>query len=89
MELTLEQELQARIFVHKTALVGGYLMKQYIDKELNKGGITLPLPILHMHADEYSNRVMQRALQMGEFDALYNTIWEIIAPIMPDDTKVL
>ena len=32
-EQTLEQELQARIFIHKVAIAGGVLMKEYIDKE--------------------------------------------------------
>jgi hypothetical protein len=89
MELTLEQELQARIFVHKTALVGGYIMQDFINKEMAKGGITLSLPLVQRMADEYSNRVMQHALRTGTFDDLYNKIWEKIAPIIPDNTKVL
>ena len=86
--LTLEQELTARIFVHKTAILGGVLMKNYIDEQ-TQGNVTLPPFIIEEQADKYSNTVMQKALQEGTFDSLYNDAWDSIKEVMDEHTKVI
>ena len=43
--MTLEQELKARIFLHKTSIVGGILMKEFIQKE-SQSEIKIPAVIL-------------------------------------------
>ena len=89
-EITLEKELQARIFVHKTAVLGGFVMNNYLDKlrEDNKG-VGLPDGILMERADKFSNRFMQDAMADGSFDDLYEVAWNKLLPMIPDNLKVL
>lgn len=87
-KLTLEQELQARIFMHKVSIVGGVLMKEYMEKEL-QGNIKFPNHIIQDQADEYSNGIVQQALQNGTFDILYENSWEKIKNTIPEHMKVL
>lgn len=86
--LTLEQELQARIFLHKASITGGVLMKEYIDKEM-QGSIKLPNHIIKEQADEYSNGIIQQALQNGTFEVLYENAWDKIKNTIPENMKVL
>lgn len=89
MEMTLEQEFTARVFMHKTAIVGGVLMKEYIDNELYKNGIPLPKFIIEKNADEYSNKKMQECIANGTFDTLYNRIWDKLSQEIPENFKVI
>ena len=86
--LTLEQELVARVFIHKTAILGGVIMKNYIDDQ-TKGNVSIPLCMIEEQADQYSNIVMQNALKEGTFDSMYNNAWESIKDIMDEHTKVI
>ena len=86
--LTLEQELVARVFMHKTAILGGVLMKNYIDEQ-TKGNVSIPLCMVEEVADQYSNSVMQKALRDGTFDSMYNDAWESIKEVMDEHTKVI
>ena len=87
-EQTLEQELQARIFIHKVAIAGGVLMKEYIDKE-TQGAIKLPKSAIQDMADSYSNQVIQRAIADGTFEDLYKQSWEKIVTNMPEYMSVM
>ena len=87
-ELTLEKELQARIFMHKITVTGGVLMKEYIEKEM-QGIIKLPNHIIKEQADQYSNGIIQQAIQNGTFDILYENAWDKIKNIIPENMKVL
>ena len=84
---TLETEFKAREFIHKTAIVGGALMRNYIIA--NSKGVALPPHILQEQADEYSNKVMQKALQEGTFETLYNSIWEQLKDVLPENLKLM
>ena len=86
--LTLEQELVARIFMHKTAVLGGVLMKEYIDKQ-TVGMVNLPTFIIEEQADKHSNTVMRTALKEGTFDSMYNDAWDKIVDTMPEHLKVI
>ena len=88
MALTLEQELKARIFLHKVAIAGGVLMREYISSQLN-GDVKLPKFQVAEQADEYSNRIIRQAMEQGTFDALYEKAWDKIVDIMPDDTNLI
>jgi hypothetical protein len=87
-ELTLEQELTARIFLHKVAIAGGVIMDKYM-KEQQKGNISIPSFVLEDVADTYSNNVIQKAMQDGTFEELYNNAWSSIVETMPEHTKVI
>ena len=87
-EQTLEQELQARIFIHKVAIAGGVLMKEYIDKE-RQGAIKLPVSAIQDMADSYSNQVIQKAMADGTFEDLYKKSWEKAVINMPEYTTVM
>jgi hypothetical protein len=87
-EQTLEQELKARIFLHKVSITGGVLMKEYISKEL-QGSIKLPKFQVEEMADKYSNEVIQKAMQDGTFEDLYNNAWDKIKHVLPEYTKVI
>ena len=87
-EQTLEQELQARIFIHKVAIAGGVLMKEYIDKE-RQGSIKLPVSAIQDMADSYSNQVIQKAMADGTFEDLYKQAWEKAVTNMPEYMSVM
>ena len=85
--MKLEEELKARVFLHKVAITGGVLMKEYMQTQL-KGSVKLPHFQVAEMADEYSNKIMQEALAKGTFDSLYEKAWDIVSPLMPDDTNL-
>ena len=85
--MTLEQELTARIFVHKVAVVGGVLMKDYIDHQ--HGEVNLPEFTVEEQADQYSNEVIQKAMADGTFEDLYRRAWESIKDTLDENTKVI
>ena len=85
--LTLEQELIARIFLHKVAITGGVLMKEYIDHQ-GYGEINPNLSLEEM-ADKYSSRVIQQSMKDGTFETLYKTSWNSIVNTMPEYLKVI
>ena len=87
-ELTLEQELKARIFVHKVSITGGVLMKEYLDKE-RQSAVKLPPFQMQEQADQYSNGIIQQALQNGTFEVLYEDAWNKIKYTIPENMKVL
>ena len=84
--ITLEQELQARAFMHKVAIVGGVLMSAYI--KANSNGINFPPNIIEQHADEYSNKVIKYAIEHGTFESLYNNSWNSIKDNIPDNLNL-
>ena len=87
-EQTLEQELQARIFIHKVAIASGVLMKEYIEKE-REGVIKLPVSTLRDMADSYSNQVIQKAMADGTFEDLYKQAWDKAVINMPEYMTVM
>ena len=87
-EQTLEQELQAIIFIHKVAIAGGILMKEYIDKE-RQGSVKLPVSAIQDMADSYSNQVIQKAIANGTFEDLYKQSWEKAVINMPEYMTVM
>lgn len=84
----LKQELRARIFLHKRAIVGGALMQEYITRE-TQGAITLPPFVIREQASLYSDNIIQQAFQDGTFNTLYEDIWEKVKDIIPEHLKVL
>ena len=88
-ELTLEQELTARIFLHKVAIAGGVLTREYMQENYTESEVNLPEPILLEFADTYSNDIIQKSLVDGTFDSLYDTAWNSIKETMPEHTKVM
>ena len=82
--LTLEQELTARIMVHKMSIAGGVLMQDYMNR--NQGIPNFQLIDL---ADEYSEEVMKKAMENGTFDELYEKAWDKIKYKLDEYTKVI
>ena len=85
--LTLEQELQLRIFLHKTAIAGGVLMHEYMNRE-NQSDVKLAPFQIEEQADQYSNAMLQRAISDGTLDDLYNNAWESIKDTIPEHMQV-
>ena len=86
-EITLEHEFFARVFMHRVAVTGGVLMKNFIDK--NTQGISLPPFIVEEIAQKYSNEIMQQAMADGTFEELYDTAWDSIKDNMPEHLCVI
>jgi hypothetical protein len=87
--LTLEQELTARIMVHKMSIAGGVLMQDYMKSNYTAGGVNLPDSTLTDMADEYSEQVMKKAMENGTFNELYEKAWDKIKNTIPEYTKVI
>lgn len=83
--LTLEQEVLARIFLHKVAITGGVLMQDYIQKQQNE----IPAFLIEEQADKYSDFIIKQALQDGTFDSLYADAWERVKYEIPENLKVV
>ena len=88
-QMTVEQEFQARVFLHQTSILGGYLMNDIINTEKAKSGIQLPDFILREEADKISNEVIQMAIKDGTFKALYEGAWDRIKADIPEHFKVM
>ena len=86
--LTLEQELVARIFLHKVSITGGVLMKEFIIRE-NQSPIKLPPFQIEQQADQYSDNIIQKAMTEGTFDKLYNESWDKIKNVIPEHMCVV
>lgn len=85
--LSIEEEFKAREFLHKAAIVGGALMSNYIT--VNSKGVSLPPEIIQEQADEYSNKIIQHALEHGTFETLYNNVWEQLKDVLPENLKLI
>ena len=88
-QMTLEQEFTARVFVHQTSILGGFIMTEYINSEKAKGGIQLPEPILIQEADKVSNQIIQDSIKDGTFTKLYESAWNRIKADIPEHLKVM
>lgn len=83
------KELDARVFTHKVAIVGGAFMRKYMKHQKTMGGAMLPETIIKEQAQEYSQQTLQHALLTGSLDGLYDNIWEEIRYLLPDDMNVM
>lgn len=88
-QAALQQELFARVFTHKTAIVGGVLMREYISKQESMGGVQLPEAILQQQAQEYVQNTLAQAMATGTLNSLYEEIWERVKETLPDETNVM
>lgn len=83
------QELNARIFTHRTAIVGGALMREYLDKQKSMGGAELFEPMLTEQAHEYVQSMLAQACMTGTLNSLYEEMWENIKETLPEHTNVV
>lgn len=83
------EELNARVFTHKTAIVGGVIMSDYIKEQKSMGGAMLPETIIEKQAQEYSQKALQHALATGNLNSMYEDTWEKIKNALPDETNVV
>ena len=87
--MELEQELQARIFLHKVVIVKSTVAHAYITSEKARGGIMLADPSLEDNAMEFAGTVIQELLEKGELDNAYDRAWEEIKNHIPDNYCIL
>lgn len=87
--MKLEQELQARIFLHKVAIVKSTLAHAYITEEKARGGIMLAEPCLEDNAMEFADTIIQKLLENGELDNAYDKAWEEIKNYIPDNYSIM
>lgn len=88
MFTTLEQELTARIFLHKVAVTRGALVNEYIAKE-KQADVVLPDMFLEENAMQQVDSEIQQALQNGTFNEMYEQAWERITPHMPEHFSIM
>ena len=87
--MKLEQELQARIFLHKVAIVKGIVAHAYITSEKATGGIMLAEPSLEENAMEFADAIIQKLLAKGELDNVYDRAWEGVKNYIPDNYSIM
>ena len=85
--MELEEELSARIFLHKMAITGGALAKDYIKHILN-GNVKLPYAQVMDMAGDYSTGIIQKALEEDTFDALYEKAWDKLKGVLPKNYRI-
>ena len=89
MELTLEKELVARVFLHKVAIVKSAIANNYIKEEVKRGGIMLSQPCLEQNALDYADNVVQGILSVGSLNEAYDKAWEVVSTRMPDNFSIM
>ena len=89
MELTLEQELRARVFLHKVAITKSAIANTYIAEETKRGGIIVSLPCLENNALEFADKIMKNILSKGKLDEAYDKAWTGIKDFIPDNFSVM
>ena len=87
--MKLEQELKARVFLHKVAVIKSTLAHAYITKEKAKGGLMLSEPSLQQNAIEFADTTLAQVMFRGELDKAYSEAWELIKDYIPDDYCIL
>ena len=87
MELTLEKELKARIWTHKVAVLGGVSLRNYLAKQAQEG-IKIPAFQLSDIAENYSNEVINKAIEDGTFEEQYEQAWNSIKNTIPEEFKI-
>lgn len=87
--ITVEQELQARIFMHKVAITKACYIRDYINKELGKGGILLPISSLEQIAENIASHWVYEVLRNGKLDCEYEQAWERLGNLLPDDYSII
>ena len=85
----LEKELQVRIMVHKMAVLGGVLMKEYIDKHTSLGSPNFPDFMLKEQANIYTDNIVQSSLEDGTFNQRYESAWEELVEVMPEHANFM
>lgn len=86
---TLEEELKVRIFAHKTTIAKVALVKQFIEKEKEGAGILLPEPIIEQQALERADKLVEKLLDKGELDSLYENAWIAIQDKLPENFSIM
>lgn len=87
--MELEQELQARIFLHKVAIVKSRVAHAYITAEKARGGLILAEPCLEDNAMEYANTIVQKLLEKGKLNNAYDEAWEKVKDYIPDNYSIM
>ena len=82
---TLEQEFMERVFLHRAAILGGYIESRFYKRRLKKG---IERSSLEDEADLHSNKVMERALEKGIFNNLYEKAWRELVNDFPENFSV-
>ena len=87
METTFELSLLARIFQHKTAILGAYIVENYV-KEQCTGSINIPeFQAKEQIADKVPSMIHEY-LEKGIFEAKYAEAYEAIKDRIPDNYSV-
>ena len=83
MEFTLNQELFAREYAHKFAIVGAYLIETEV-KAQTSGDVNLPKFIAEEQALKHVTDTIQSYLALGVFEQEYEKAWEHLKDRLPD-----
>ena len=78
----IQQELNARIAVHKLVIVNAHWYNKYMEAEEN-ANIQLPTVIAEKNAKEFSNKLTAQILMSGTLDNQYNEAWFYMAQQLP------
>lgn len=84
-ELTLEQEFLARSFMHKVTITGGLLTQSFVEQHKDTN---IPEEILTEVGHEFAQKVIQKNLEEGTFDELYNDSWDIVVKGISDNFSI-
>jgi hypothetical protein len=88
MEITLEKEVLARVFMHKRAVLGAFIFQEYMDRQEQKG-VSLPKGIIEEQAEKFSDFFIEDALKDGTFNDMYEVAWEKLSPMLPEDFCII
>lgn len=87
MNMTEQQELVAREYAHKFAIVGAYLIDREVAHQTS-GEITIPKAIAEEQAMKTVTDKIQQFLAEGIFDEMYQIAWEYLKDKLPEHFSI-
>lgn len=81
------KELNARIFQHRYAVLGAYLMKCFADSvsDKNNKGASIPDFIIEETALKFAAKQIQSYISLGVFNEKYEEAYKAIGSLLPSD----
>ena len=78
---TLEQEFTEQVFIHKSAIIMGTLLKSYNDVE--NTGVTLPEFMRKSPEEQAEEHYFKLLADNNKFNEMYEKCWEKYGALLP------
>ena len=81
MQKTLEQEFEEQVFIHKSSIVLGCLLKFY--KDTQETGVNIPEFLEETVEEKAQKHYFELLANNNKFNETYNACWEKYGALLP------